>query len=141
MLIETPVRLEYQARAGRDLARFLAGVAERRFLGRRCPSCRKVYLPPRGCCPTCAVAMAEEVAVADTGTVVGFCVVNVPFAGQAVKPPYAYGSVLLDGADLPFAHLVQPLAAVRVGLRVRAAWAAERGPTLESLLGFLPEGG
>ena len=141
MIIQTPVRLEYAVSAGRDLARFLAGIAEGRFLGRRCPSCRKVYVPPRGCCPTCAVAMAEEVAVADTGTVTTFCIVNVPFAGQAVKPPYAYASVLLDGADLPFAHLVTglPPSEVKIGLRVRARWAAELRPTMESILDFVPE--
>lgn len=142
MILQTPVRLEYTVRAGRDLTRFLAGIAEGRFLGRRCPSCRKVYVPPRGGCPTCAVAMTEEVAVADTGTVITFCIVNVPFAGQAVKPPYAYASVLLDGADLPFAHLVTglPPSEVKIGLRVRARWAAELRPTMESILCFVPEG-
>ena len=141
-VITTPIRLEFEVRAGRDLARFLAGIAEGRFLGRRCPSCRKVYLPPRGGCPACAVAMAEEVAVADTGTVCSFCIVNVPFAGQAVKPPYAYAGVLLDGADIPFAHLVHglPVSEVRFGLRVRADWAAERKPTMETILGFRPTG-
>jgi uncharacterized OB-fold protein len=140
VIVVSPVRLEYTVRAGRDLARFLAGIAEGRFLGRRCPSCGKVYVPPRGGCPTCAVVMGEEVQVADTGTVVTFCVVNVPFAGQAVKPPYVYASVLLDGADLPFEHLVTGIAPsdVRIGLRVRAAWAAERRPTMESVLGFVP---
>jgi uncharacterized OB-fold protein len=142
VIVTTPVRLEFTVSAGREMARFLAGLAEGRFLGRRCPSCRKVYVPPRGGCPTCAVAMAEEVPVADTGTVTTFCVVNVPFAGQAVRPPYVYASVLLDGADLPLHHLVTglPPAEARIGLRVRARWAAERRPTLETILGFVPVG-
>jgi uncharacterized OB-fold protein len=140
VIVVSPVRLEFTVSAGRDLTRFFAGIAEGRFLGRRCPSCRKVYVPPRGGCPTCAVAMAEEVQVADTGTVTTFCIVNVPFAGQAIQPPYAYASVLLDGADLPFAHLVTglPPSQVRIGMRVRARWAAERRPTMETILGFVP---
>jgi uncharacterized protein len=141
VIVQTPIRLEYTVRAGRDLARFLAGIAEGRFLGRRCPSCAKVYVPPRGCCPTCAVLMTDEVAVADTGTVTTFCIVNVPFAGQALKPPYVYASVLLDGADLAFEHLVTGVAPAdaRIGMRVRARWAPELRPTMESILGFVPE--
>jgi uncharacterized OB-fold protein len=137
-----PVRLDYEVRAGRELGRFLAGIAEGRFIGRRCPECRKVYVPPRGACPACGVPTSEDVPVADTGTVTTFCVVNVPFEGLTLKLPYVYASVLLDGADIPFAHLVTGLPAheVRMGLRVRAEWAAERRPTLESILGFRPTG-
>src|SRR5262245_661597 len=76
--IETPIRLEYRVVAGHDLSRFLGAVAEGRLVGRRCPGCRKVYVPPRGGCPTCALALGEEVPVRDTGTVTTFCVVNIP---------------------------------------------------------------
>jgi uncharacterized OB-fold protein len=136
-----PVRLDYEVRAGRELGRFLAALAEGRFIGRRCPACRKVYLPPKGCCPTCGVLTTEDVPVADCGTVTTFCIVNVPFEGQTMKLPYVYASVLLDGADIPFAHLVDgiPAADVKIGMRVRARWAAELRPTLESILSFVPE--
>jgi len=154
--LRTPVRLGFQVTAGRDLSRFLAGIAEGRFVGKRCPACRKVYVPPRGACPACGVLLGEEVAVADRGTLTTFCVVNVavPDGGSAPKPPaqplegriitlpYVYGSVLLDGADIPFAHLIQglPVEHVRMGLRVRAEWAADRQPTMESILCFVPTG-
>jgi uncharacterized OB-fold protein len=140
--IEAPVRLVYQVVAGRDLSRFLAGIAERRFVGKRCPSCHKVYVPPRGACPVCGIGLTEEVVVADEGTLTTFCVVNVPIEDRSMKLPYVYGSVLLDGADIPFAHLVQglPASEVRMGLRVRAEWAADRRPTMESILGFVPTG-
>ena len=143
MRLLTPVRLEFEARAGRDLARFLAGIAERRFLGRRCPTCTKVYVPPRGACPRCGVAMGEEVTVADTGTVTTFCVVNVPVdrgeEGRKIELPYVYGSILLDGADLAFAHLVMA-PDVRMGMRVRAVWAEVAAATMESIVGFAPTG-
>ncbi len=154
--IQAPVRLAYQVVAGRDLSRFLAGIAERRFVGARCPSCRKVYVPPRGACPACGVGLGDEVPVADRGTLTTFCVVNVavPDGGSAPKPPaqplegrsialpYVYGSVLLDGADIPFPHLIQglPVEHVRMGLRVRAEWAEERAATMESILSFVPTG-
>lgn len=46
--IKVPVRLEYTISAGETLSRFLAGLVEGRLLGRRCPGCKKVYVPPRG---------------------------------------------------------------------------------------------
>jgi uncharacterized protein len=137
----SPVRLEYTVTAGRALSRFLAALTEARLLGGRCSSCRKVYIPLRSVCPTCAVPMCEEVTVADTGTVTTFCIVNVPFEGQTMKLPYVYASVLLDGADLPILHLIQiPAEQARMGLRVKAEWlpAAERRPTLESIRWFAP---
>jgi uncharacterized OB-fold protein len=137
--IKAPVHLEYTVTAGLVLSRFLAGVVEGRLLGRRCPSCTKVYVPPKGACPTCAVPCTDEVAVADSGTVTSFCIVNVPFEGQTMNLPYAYGSILLDGADLPLLHLIEaPADQVRMGMRVKAEWVppAERKPTLESIRWF-----
>jgi len=142
--IKAPVRLEYSVTAGKDLSRFLVAIADGRLIGKRCPSCRKVYVPPRGVCPTCGVALGEDVPVSDTGTLTSFCIVNVPYEGQVMKLPYVYGSVLLDGADLPLSHLIQGIEAadVRMGLRVRAEWLPpeERRPTLESIRCFLPTG-
>jgi uncharacterized OB-fold protein len=140
--IKAPVRLPYTVAAGRDLSRFLAGIAEGRLLGKRCPCCLKVYVPPRGACPACGIGLKEEVAVADRGTLTTFCVVNVPVEGRTMKLPYVYGSVLLDGADIPFAHLITGLPAdeVRMGLRVQAEWAKDLLPTMESILCFVPTG-
>ena len=142
--IKVPVRLAYTAIAGRDMTRFYQAIREGKLLGRRCPSCRKVYVPPRGPCPTCGVATVDEVAVRDTGTVTTFCIVNVPYEGQTMKLPYVYAMVLLDGADLPLPHLVQGLEAdqVRMGLRVRASWApaAERPASMEAIRWFEPSG-
>jgi len=141
--IKAPVRLEYNVTAGVVLSRFLAGVVEGRLLGRRCPSCTKVYAPPKGACPTCGVPCVDEVAVADTGTVTSYCIVNVPFEGQTMKLPYVYGSILLDGADLPLLHLIEaPADKVRMGMRVKAEWLppGERRPTLESIRWFAATG-
>jgi uncharacterized OB-fold protein len=137
--IKSPVHMEYTVTAGKTLSRFLAGLVEGRILGRRCPGCSKVYVPPRGACPTCALPPGDEVVVADSGTVTTFCIVNVPFEGQTMKLPYVYASILLDGADIPLLHLVSaPAAEARMGMRVKAEWVppAERRPTLESIRWF-----
>jgi uncharacterized OB-fold protein len=138
----SPVRLRYTVNAGRASSRFLRGMTQRRILGQRCPTCHMVTIPPRGACPTCGVATAEEVEVADAGTVTSFCIININFDAKARALPYACASILLDGADTTLFHLIQgaDVANIRMGLRVRAVWAAELGPSLESIDHFTPSG-
>ncbi|MBP2324248.1 putative OB-fold protein [Kibdelosporangium banguiense] len=119
-----PVRLRYTHSASPEETRYLRGLAEGRLLGQRCPACQKVYIPPRGSCPTDGVPTVDEVELRDHGTVTTFCIVNVPFLGQSIKPPYVAAYILLDGADIAFQHLVLGCDAseVRMGMRVKAAW-------------------
>jgi uncharacterized OB-fold protein len=141
-IVERPIKLDYTYTAGRAQSRFLQGITEGRLIGERCPSCSKVYVPPRGSCPTCGVPTAEQVELPGTGTVTTFCVVNIPFAGQAVECPYVSATVLLDGADIGIFHLIQEIPAgdVRMGLRVEPVWRDDLQPTLESIKYFKPTG-
>ncbi|WP_026274845.1 Zn-ribbon domain-containing OB-fold protein [Salinispora tropica] len=125
--ITTPIRLSYTHTTSAEESRYLRALAEGRLLGQRCPACRKVYVPPR-VCPADGVPTEEEVPVRDRGTITTFCVVNVPFAGQRLDPPYVVAQVLLDGADIPIPHLILGPATseVRMGMRVAAVW---REPT------------
>jgi uncharacterized OB-fold protein len=141
--IRTPIALDYRYTPGRAASRFLRAVAEGRLIGQRCPVCGKVYVPPRGSCPTDGVPTEEEVVLADRGVVTTFCVVNVPFAGgHTIEMPYVAASVLLDGADLAVQHQVQGIPAdqVRIGLRVQAVWRPreEWEPSLENISHFRP---
>ena len=143
-MLTTPVELKYTHSASPEESRYLRGLAEGRLLGQRCPACRKVYVPPRGACPTDGVPTEEEVELPDRGIVTTFCIVNVPFLGQRIKPPYVAAYILLDGADIAFLHLVLGCAAdeVRMGMRVEAAWKPreEWGTTLENIDHFRPTG-
>ncbi len=123
-MVTTPIHLRYVHTASPEESRYLRALAEGRITGQRCPICRKVYVPPRGACPTDGVPTTDEVELPDTGTITTFCIVNVPFPGQRTKPPYVHAAVLLDGADIPFSHLVLgcPAEDVRMGMRVRAVW-------------------
>jgi uncharacterized OB-fold protein len=143
-MVTTPVHLHYRHSASLEESRYLRGLAEGRLLGQRCPECGKVYIPPRGACPTDGVPTREEVELADTGTVTTFCIVNVPFLGQRITPPYVSAYVLLDGADIPLMHLVLGCAAdeVRMGMRVKAQWRPreEWDTTLRNIDHFRPTG-
>ena len=140
----TPVRLDYTYAASSEESRFLRGLAEGRIRGQRCPACGKVYVPPRGACPVDGVPTRDEVELPDRGIVTTFCIVNVPFLGQRLQPPYVSAYVLLDGADIAFLHLVLGCAAdeVRMGMRVEAVWRPreEWGTTIENIDHFRPTG-
>ena len=123
-MITAPIRLSYDHTVSPGESAYLLALADGRLLGQRCPVCGKVYLPPRGACPVDGVPTRDEVQLPDTGIVTTFCVVNVPFQGQQFPSPYVAASVLIDGADIPFQHLIlgcQP-DEVRMGMRVRAVW-------------------
>jgi uncharacterized protein len=90
------------------------------------------------------VATTDEVELSDRGTVTTFCIVNVPFLGQRITPPYVSAYVLLDGADIAFLHLILDIPAeeVRMGMRVEAVWKPreEWGTTIENISHFRPTG-
>ena len=143
-MITAPMRLDYEHTASPAESSFLLGLAEGKLLGQRCPACGKVYVPPRGACPTDGVPTAGEIELPDQGIVTTFCVVNVPYPGQRVTPPYVAAAVLLDGADIPFQHLILGCdpGEVRMGMRVRAVWKPREqwGTTLENIDHFRPTG-
>jgi uncharacterized OB-fold protein len=143
-MLTTPVHLNYVHTASPEESRYLRGLADGRLLGQRCPVCHKVYIPPRGACPTDGVPTVDEVELPDRGTVTTFCIVNVPFFGQRLKPPYVAAYVLLDGADIAFQHLVLgcDAAEVRMGMRVKAHWRPrdEWTTSLENIEYFEPSG-
>ncbi|MFF9899601.1 Zn-ribbon domain-containing OB-fold protein [Streptomyces longispororuber] len=122
--IVAPARLDYTYTPGRAQSAYLAALAEHRMVGERCPRCRKVYVPPRGACPTCGVATGERVEVGPRGTVTTFCVVNIKAKNLDIEVPYVYAHIALDGADLPLHGRIGgiPYDQVRMGLRVEPVW-------------------
>jgi len=142
--IRVPASIHYRYTAGEASSKFLREVAKKRLVGQQCPLCKKVYVPPRGCCPTDGVPTVGEVELKDTGTITSFCIVNVPFMQNLMEIPYVGALILLDGSDLPIMHLIQEIPADQVvpGMRVEAVWVPddEIGPTLESIKYFRPNG-
>lgn len=142
--VVTPVSLDYVYAASPEESAFYRGLAQGRILGQRCPACGKVYVPPRSACPADGTPTADEVELSETGTITTFCIVNVPFLGQRITPPYVSAYVLLDGADIAILHLILDVPAdeVHMGMRVKAVWKPreEWGTTIENISHFAPTG-
>jgi hypothetical protein len=142
--IVVPIELDYLYAASPEESLFYTSLSQGKLVGQRCPTCGKVYIPPRSACPADGTPTAEEVELPDTGTVTTFCIVNVPFLGQRITPPYVSAYVLLDGADIAFLHLILDIPAdqVRMGMRVKAVWKPrdQWGTTIENIDHFAPTG-
>jgi uncharacterized OB-fold protein len=108
--------------------RFAEGLLAGRIVGQRSPVSGQVYVPGRGYDPLERVPMSEadDVVVADRGTVTSFTVITpVQYYGQKETEPYIRCSILLDGADQPIIGVDIrdiPLDEFRVGMRVQAVW-------------------
>ncbi|WP_367039050.1 OB-fold domain-containing protein [Streptomyces sp. Je 1-332] len=117
-------RLDYTYAPGRAQTAYIKALSERKTVGERCPSCHKVYVPPRGACPTCGVATTERVEVGPRGTVTTYCIVNIKAKNLDIEVPYVYAHIALDGADLALHARIAgiPYDQVRMGLRVEPVW-------------------
>jgi uncharacterized protein len=147
-MIVTPISLTIQHTASHAESAYLRAIAEGRLLGARTRSGSgeegKVYFPPHGADPATGQPTTDFVELPDKGTVTTFAIINIPFQGQRIKPPYVAAYVLLDGADIPFLHLVADIDAheVRMGMRVEAVWKPreEWGFGIDNIEYFRPTG-
>ncbi|MBL7491832.1 OB-fold domain-containing protein [Frankia sp. AgB1.9] len=119
---------EALAPAGERYARsMMAG----KLIGQRCPTCAKVYAPPRDFCPVDGIPLDEsqDLVLPDRGVVTNFTIVTpVAYPGQKETEPFVRVSVLLDEVEALLG--LQPVvdvanADVRPGMRVEAVWLPE----------------
>jgi uncharacterized protein len=140
----TPSSIEIQHTASLPESAFLRGLEEGKLLGARTGKDGKVYFPPKEADPATGLELDNFLELPDKGTVTTFAIINIPFAGQRIKPPYVAAYVLLDGADIAFLHLVQEIdaAEVRMGMRVQAVWKPreEWGLGIDNIEYFKPTG-
>jgi uncharacterized protein len=140
----TPSAIEIQHTASLPETAFLKALQDGKLLGARTGADGKVYFPPKEADPATGLELDQFVELVDRGTVTTFAIINIPFPGQRIKPPYVAAYVLLDGADIPFLHLVTEIdpAEVRMGLRVEAVWKPreEWGLGIDNIDHFRPTG-
>ncbi len=143
-MIVVPTSISIQHNASRPESVYLRALQQGKLLGARAGEDGKVYFPAREADPATGRELDRFVELPDTGTVTTFAIINIPFAGQKIKPPYVAAYILLDGADIPFLHLVTGVDAadVRMGMRVQAVWKPrdEWGPGIDNIEYFEPTG-
>jgi len=142
IVVPTTISIRHSASAPESI--YLRGLQQGKLLGARTGDTGKVYFPPREADPATGRELDQFVELPDTGTVTTFAIINIPFAGQKIKPPYVAAYILLDGADIPFLHLVTDIDAadVRMGMRVKAVWKPQEewGLGIDNIEHFRPTG-
>ena len=99
---------DYTYFAGRTASTFFAELRDhQRIVGRRCPSCRKLFVPARSYCDACYLETSPEwEEVGSTGTIEAFTILSTQFPGLP-EPPLAIAFVTLDGADSAILNFVE----------------------------------
>jgi len=143
-MIVVPETLSVQHSASAPESIYLRALQQGVLLGARSGDNEKVYFPPREADPATGRELDQFVELSDKGIITTFAIINIPFAGQKIKPPYVAAYILLDGADIPFLHLVTGIDAgeVRMGMRVEAVWKPreEWGFGIDNIEHFTPSG-
>ena len=122
------VDLEYRVVGSPTAKRFAESMNDGKIIGHKCPSCGKVYVPPKGYCPMCVVETGDkdEVQIKDQGTVASFTILTpIQYRGQQEKDDYALAQILMDGASGTVGQqriAGIPVSEVRMGMRVKAVW-------------------
>jgi uncharacterized OB-fold protein len=130
MVMEDLVSLTYSETLTPNLQRFAEHLMDGRLVGHKSPS-GMVFLPGKGYDPLTldVTTDADEVEVADTGTLTGYTIVTpVQYYGQRKTEPFVVASVLLDGCSNAVGgqNIINiPHDELRAGLRVKAIWKPE----------------
>jgi uncharacterized OB-fold protein len=121
-----------------ELSPFFREIIEnKRLHATKCPSCAKVWMPPRGHCSDC-YEKTEWVPITGEGTVVSctYCYYMGPGIDLIgyLDLPYVFALVHLDGTDTYMYHGVKPkgqaMGEVKVGTRVKCVFREERKGTI-----------
>ena len=127
--------ITYEHALGETASWFFAQIRDNaKIYGRRCAGSGRVLVPPRAFSDQTMEPTTEWVEVGPGGRIETFTIVYEAFQNLP-PPPYAFGYVLLDGADTAIGgffknlDLADPRAAaevLKIGRRVKTAFAAER---------------
>ena len=129
LAITSSIAMPYEWSVGKYGSRFFHEIREhKRFIGIRCPGCKKVYVPPRMLCGICFKEMDELIELSNTGTLMTFTVVNYPFVDPATgeqRPiPYTFGCINIDGSSSVLSHIINETdeSKIKVGMKVKAVF-------------------
>lgn len=141
-VIEGKLALPYSYFVGRVGSTFITTIRDKKkIMGVRCKTCNKVFVPPRQTCEICFEDIRDNwVELKDTGEITNFTIIRYDDGHLPRKAPFVLALIKLDGADTPFAHIVEgiDLDKVSVGMRVKAVYATETTNTILDIDHFEP---
>jgi hypothetical protein len=112
--------------AGVAISRYLQQLRAGRLIGRSCPECNRVLIPPRMFCESCFCPTDRWVRLEDTGTVLTFSRCYVTWDMVKLEKPQIPAVIEIDGASpgMGIMHMLGEVDpdAIEIGMRVGAVW-------------------
>ncbi|HET90587.1 MAG TPA: Zn-ribbon domain-containing OB-fold protein [Chloroflexi bacterium] len=130
--------------AGVAIGRYLQGLKAGQLIGRHCPECDRVLIPPRMFCETCFRPTDRWVELEDTGAIITFSRCYVTWDMIRITDPQIPAVIEIDGASpgMGIMHMLSEVDPdeVQIGMRVQAVWkpAAERIGAITDIAYFKP---
>jgi hypothetical protein len=135
---------QYAWDAGVAISRYLKELKAGRLIGRSCPECNRILIPPRMFCETCFYPTDRWVPLKDTGTVLTFSRCYVTWDMVKLEKPQIPAVIEIDGASpgMGIMHMLGEVDpdAVEIGMRVGAVWKPpeERTGSINDIAYFRP---
>lgn len=140
-VVDVPMGMSWYPTVGIPGSKFLIEIRDnKRIMGIRCPSCKKVFVPARMYCPTCADKMEEWVPLSGKGTLTTYTTVHYKEYYHPADPPIIYGIIQLDGADTGLAHFLGEAdpSKIKIGMRLEPVFKEERVGDIRDIKYFRP---
>jgi hypothetical protein len=106
-VVEGEAEVPYAYSTGYEYRRFFDELANNeRIMGRKCPDCESVLVPPRSYCGVCFTRTREWKEVGPEAHLLGYGVVHQEFPGQPSDPPYVYVELQFEGSHTKVPHIL-----------------------------------
>jgi uncharacterized OB-fold protein len=141
-VIPKKITIPFSYTAGRVASRFFTELKDnKKIMGVRCRSCKKVIVPPQLICVECFEKTEDWIEVGPGGVLLNYTVVESPEQHYPIKPPFIMGIIRLDGADTNLIHFVKGIDVKRdnVNIRLVPKFAESRTGSIRDIEYFEPE--
>ncbi len=129
---------------GVAIGRYLQGLKAGQLIGRHCPECDRVLIPPRMFCESCFRPTDRWVELEDTGTIITYSRCYITWDMIRIKEPQMPAVIEIDGASpgMGIMHMLSEVDPdqIEIGMRVQAVWkpADERIGSITDIAYFKP---
>lgn len=138
-----PITFTYKNRVGHALEQYINGLKDKKILGVKCPTCKKVYVPPRTVCGKCHKPVDQMTELDPQGVLKNFTVAHVTIVNGEIKnapQPYIIGMIKLNGASSLLSAIIKvaSVSDVKTGIKVKAVWKDATQGDYNDLMYFEP---
>jgi uncharacterized OB-fold protein len=138
------VQADYNFWVGKYMDKFYDGLEAKQILGNKCPTCNKVFVPPRKVCGICfkIIDLNENwIELKDTGTLLNFTATTIAVSESGKKNTSEItliGMVQFDGSDTTIVYPILDLEEkdLSIGMRVQVVWNEELKGHPRDIQGF-----